>query len=48
MPEYKRQESLVIRRTLVQITNERAATIYTQQASGVNGIGWGWGSNGPF
>jgi hypothetical protein len=48
MPEYKRQESLVIRRTLVQITNERAATIYTQQSSGVNNIGWGWGTNGPF
>lgn len=30
LPGYKEQESLVIRRTLVQQTNERTATIYTE------------------
>jgi len=44
MPEYKKQENLVLRRTIVQHTNERTATIYTEQTgnSGYNG-GWGWG-----
>lgn len=34
MPEYKKQEALVLRRTLVQQANERVATIYTDQAQG--------------
>lgn len=44
MPEYKNQENLVNRRTLVQYTNQRTATIYTEQVSntGYNG-GFGWG-----
>lgn len=45
MPEFKQQERLVLRKTLVQQTNERTATIYTEQNSGVNG--WGYG-NGQF
>jgi len=44
MPEYKKQEALCLRRTIVQYTNERVATIYTEQASGPSGSGgWGWG-----
>jgi hypothetical protein len=44
MPEFKQQELLVLRRTLVQQTNVRTATIYTEQAGndGSNGFG-GWG-----
>lgn len=30
MPEFKEQETLVLRRTIVQMTKERAATIYTE------------------
>lgn len=42
LPEYKKQESLCNRRTIIQLTNERAATIYTEQ-SGQGGAGqWGW------
>lgn len=44
MPEFKKQEALVLRRTIVQQTNERVATIYTEQI----GLGSGWGGNGPF
>ena len=44
MPEYKKQEALCLRRTIVQYTNERVATIYTEQTSyGPNSSGWGWG-----
>jgi len=42
MPEFKKQEALCLRRTLVQISNERTATIYTEQVSGVGSSGWGW------
>lgn len=43
MPEFKKQERLVLRRTLVQRNNERTATIYTQQTElGFNGNNW-WG-----
>lgn len=41
MPEFHKQELLVLRRTTQQLSNERSATIYTQQAN----IG-GW--NSPF
>jgi hypothetical protein len=34
MPEYKKQEALVLRSTLVQQANERVATIYTDQSQG--------------
>jgi hypothetical protein len=45
--EYKMQELLCLRRTIVQYTNQRVATIYTEQTSIGPGSGsWGWG--GPF
>jgi len=48
-PEFKRQESLCLRRTIVQYTNERTATIYSQQTTmGGNGYGWGGPSGGYF
>lgn len=40
MPEFKQQERLVLRRTLVQHSNERTATIYTEQTGGMYGPGW--------
>lgn len=46
MPELKKQENLCQRRTLVQYTNERTATIYTEQTSYGGQGGWGWGSGG--
>lgn len=42
MPEFKRQEALVLRRTLVQQSKERTATIYSDGAW--IGYGSGWGS----
>lgn len=48
MPEYKKQEAMMIRRTVMQNSNERVATIYTEQSSFGPGSGsWGWGG-GPF
>lgn len=43
MPRYKEQELLVLRRTIVQQTNERTATIYTDQL----GVGprYNWGQS---
>jgi hypothetical protein len=47
MPEYKKQETLCLRRTLVQYSNERVSTIYEQQTNPGHSYGaWGWG--GPF
>ncbi len=46
MPEFKKQEVLIQRRTIVQYTNERPATIYTE-STGTNGFGSGWG-NGMY
>ena len=44
MPEFLKQQALCNRRNLVQYTNERPATIYTQQSDGTNGYnGWGGG-----
>jgi len=45
LPEYKKQEELCLRRTLVQYANERVATIYTEQ-TGVSANTWGWGWDG--
>ncbi len=48
MPEFKQQEVMCLRRTLVQYTNERTATLYTEQTGTGAGTGqWGWGG-GPF
>ncbi len=41
MPEYQNQERLVLRRTLVQYSNDRVATIYTQ---GLDSVGNPWRS----
>lgn len=46
-PEYKLQERLCLRRTLVQLTNERTATIYTDMTSNLNGWG-GFYGGGQF
>lgn len=47
MPEFKQQERLCLRRSIVQNSNTRVATIYTQTLNGIgnNSNGW-WGS--PF
>jgi hypothetical protein len=39
MPEYRKQESLVNRRTIMQLSNERVSTIYDGQTNPVNKIG---------
>lgn len=44
LPEYKKQELLVLRPTLVQQASERTATIYTEQTSVLSGP-WGWNNN---
>ena len=41
-PEFREQLRLCLRRTIVQYTNERTATIYTEQTT-TNGNGWGFG-----
>lgn len=46
MPEFKVQERLVLRTTIVQRTKERTATIYTEQTGLQAGYGWGWNNNG--
>jgi hypothetical protein len=46
MPEFKQQERLILRRTIVQQTSERVATIYTENTSGTFGGGWWYGN--PF
>jgi hypothetical protein len=46
LPGLKEQENLVNRRTIVQYTNERTATIYTEQSGpNIGGFGWGGGNN---
>lgn len=45
MPEFKLQQNLINRRTIVQYTNERTATIYTEQ-TGLNSSWGGWGGGG--
>jgi hypothetical protein len=44
-PEFRKQQVLCERRTIVQYTNERPATIYTEQV-GVGNYGYGWGGGG--
>ena len=41
MPEFKQQETMMLRRSLVQMSNERTATIFTEQTSIGNGFNWG-------
>ncbi len=45
VPEFKAQEHLILRRTIVQQTNSRAATIYQQQTDGSGTYTGFWG---PF
>ena len=44
LPEFKQQEDLVLRRTLLYQANERSATIYTEQTGIVSGFNSFWGS----
>lgn len=44
-PEFKRQEDLIIRRTIKQYSNERSSTIYTDQTEALVS---GWGRGGWF
>ena len=46
LPEYKNREKLVNRRTVVQQTNQRASSIYTEQTGGAGAYGAGWFSGG--
>ncbi len=46
IPALKEQERLIGRRTIVQYTNERTATIYTEQTSPTTGGFGGWGGGG--
>lgn len=44
MPEFSKQEQLVLTPTILQLSNQRSSTIYTEQTSSGNGYnGWGWG-----
>lgn len=43
MPEFKHQERLINRKTIVQNSNERTATIFTEQGNTITGGGWGGG-----
>jgi hypothetical protein len=46
MPEFENQMRLINRRTIVQQTNQRTATIYTEQTGSSGVFGGGWFSNG--
>lgn len=45
MPEFNQQMRLCLRRSIVQYTNERTATIYTEQTNFGQGNGWGQGGS---
>ncbi len=47
-PEFERQEALCLRRTLVQLTNARAGTIYAGSTGEMSGFNQGWGYGGTF
>ena len=46
MPEFRVQMNLCNRRNIVQYTNERVATIYTDNNNNTGGFGGGWGYGG--
>ena len=46
-PEFKKQENLINRRTVVQQTEQRTSTIYTENTAGMYGSGW-WNGGGSF
>jgi hypothetical protein len=43
LPEFSAQQSLIIRRTIVQQTEQRTSTIYTENTAGGYGPGWFYG-----
>lgn len=47
MPEFMKQQNLINRRTIVQQTEQRTSTIYTEQSAGGYGPGW-WNGGGSF
>ena len=46
MPEFKKQEALVLRRTIVEYTSQRVSTIYTNDLGAAGAYGPGWFSGG--
>lgn len=46
MPEFKKQETLILRRTIVQQTSQRTQTIYTENTGAAGAYGPGWFSGG--
>ena len=46
MTEFKKQETLILRRTIVQQTSQRTYTIYTENNSSSGAYGGGYGSGG--
>ncbi len=46
MPEFKMQERLCLRRSIVQQTSQRSTTIYTDQSSTAGAYGPGWWAGG--
>lgn len=46
MAEFKKQENLIQRRTIVQQTSQRVASIYTEQSGASGAYGAGWFSGG--
>lgn len=49
MPEFKQQERLILRRTLVQNSNQRVSTIYVEQTGNASGLNsWGMGNGGTI
>lgn len=46
MPEFKQQERFVLRRTLVELSNQRTTTIYTEQSGLLGSNSWDW-TNSP-
>lgn len=46
MPEYKKQEALVLRSTIVQYTNDRVSTIYCDNLNQGVGAAYNWGQGG--
>lgn len=46
MPEFRNQMKLINRRTIVQQTNQRTGTIYTEQIGASGAFGGGWFSGG--
>jgi hypothetical protein len=46
MPEFKKQEMLVQRRTIVEYTSQRVSTIYTNDLGSAGAYGPGWFNSG--